>query len=753
MNESKRNKLRDKLKPALSFLLRDLGLSTQDKFRCLNPEHNDETPSMSYYKPGNTCHCFGCSKNMDVFDITMLKYGLSYIEAVDYVNKHYGHLIESENDDKLSSDTDSTVTPKKRRAVDYSEDFKRWSDNLPQTEYLAKRGISDKTANRHQVGYDPDYINKINSENGKGFVKGALMIPTSSESYTIRPTSNDKGIECRYRKMNGTHVFNLAVLGKSKKPIFVTEGEIDAMSYEEIGLDAIALCGVNFKPLIDYLKENRINCKLILSLDNDECGQAETKKLAAILDEIDVKYQIAHFWDNEHPYKDPNEALVSDRDYFRSMMYKYLDTTSDYDCRNNYESDENANDIQYNISQDTMEEFDDILSDYSIQVSSQQGETIDDEFSSSFDDLTESDETNNTQDSSQQSNTQQSDTIDDYDFWFDDTSENDDEKASDKAQQDLYQSSEASHIDEFCDTVKSAKLRSISTGFKTLDVISGGGLRSGTYVLGAMSSSGKTTFVQQVAANIAENGDRVLYFGLEMSKNELTAKNISRIVQQKRIDKGIKGKTITAGDILFDGRYKKYGSEAEKGIFEAIDYYKERIAPNLSIISSSADENRITVKGIHDEIKKQMNCLRIVYGEDKRMVVVIDYLQLLAPDSEKATDKMIVDYNMSYLQRIAASMDIPIIIISSVNRDAYGKSIEMASYKESGNIEYGADQLWGLNYSQVGKDNNAIKAAKKKYPREVEIEIIKQRLGPVGEVIKFKYYPDCDLFIEVAGKS
>ncbi|MEW5208114.1 DnaB-like helicase C-terminal domain-containing protein, partial [Bacillus cereus] len=43
-----------------------------------------------------------------------------------------------------------------------------------------------------------------------------------------------------------------------------------------------------------------------------------------------------------------------------------------------------------------------------------------------------------------------------------------------------------------------------------------GGLRTGLYVLGAISSLGKTTFVQEVVDKIAEQGEHVLFFSLEM---------------------------------------------------------------------------------------------------------------------------------------------------------------------------------------------------------------------------------------------
>ena len=38
-----------------------IGVSTQHPFNCLNPEHDDKNPSMSFdAKDGRHVHCFGC---------------------------------------------------------------------------------------------------------------------------------------------------------------------------------------------------------------------------------------------------------------------------------------------------------------------------------------------------------------------------------------------------------------------------------------------------------------------------------------------------------------------------------------------------------------------------------------------------------------------------------------------------------------------------------------------------------------------
>ncbi|TFZ14963.1 hypothetical protein E2P75_10135 [Limosilactobacillus fermentum] len=47
-----------------------LGVSTKGPFKCLNPNHMDKTPSMSFdAKDGRHVHCFGCGATWDIFDL------------------------------------------------------------------------------------------------------------------------------------------------------------------------------------------------------------------------------------------------------------------------------------------------------------------------------------------------------------------------------------------------------------------------------------------------------------------------------------------------------------------------------------------------------------------------------------------------------------------------------------------------------------------------------------------------------------
>lgn len=69
----------------------------------------------------------------------------------------------------------------------------------------------------------------------------------------------------------------------------------------------------------------------------------------------------------------------------------------------------------------------------------------------------------------------------------------------------------------------------ISTGILVFDKALNGGLANELYIMGAETSTGKSAFLMFVAQKIAEAGVDVLYFALEMGRDEFLARGISAI--------------------------------------------------------------------------------------------------------------------------------------------------------------------------------------------------------------------------------
>ena len=132
----------------------------------------------------------------------------------------------------------------------------------------------------------------------------------------------------------------------------------------------------------------------------------------------------------------------------------------------------------------------------------------------------------------------------------------------------------------------------------------------------------------------------------------------------------------------------------------------------------------------------------------KTPLVIVDYLQIIAPYNERATDKQNMDKAVLELKRISRDFKLPVIAVSSLNRMSYGQRISMEAFKESGAIEYSSDVLIGLQLRGAGEAAFDPTEAKKKNPRQIEAVILKNRNGRVGEKIEFEYYPMFNYFTE-----
>jgi replicative DNA helicase len=79
---------------------------------------------------------------------------------------------------------------------------------------------------------------------------------------------------------------------------------------------------------------------------------------------------------------------------------------------------------------------------------------------------------------------------------------------------------------------------------------------------------------------------------------------------------------------------------------------------------------------------------------------------------------------------------------------SYKEAVSMEAFKESGAVEYSSDVLIGLQLKGAGKKDFDYTAEKKKNPREIELVILKNRDGAVGNKISFDYYPMFNYFTD-----
>ena len=312
---------------------------------------------------------------------------------------------------------------------------------------------------------------------------------------------------------------------------------------------------------------------------------------------------------------------------------------------------------------------------------------------------------------------------------------------AEKKKAEYLKNSAAGYIDTFkAHITESTTTQTQATGFSGLDRILDGGLKPGLYFIGAISSLGKTTLALQIADNIAAKGRDVLIFSLEMGKDELIAKTISRLTFLQA-DNERNAKTING--ILEGARYKNYNPTEQELIADAYEEYNS-FAHHVFIHEGVGD---LGVKEIREKVQNHIDITGNI------PVIFIDYLQILAPYSDRMTDKQNTDKSVLELRRIARDFKAPVVGISSFNRSSYGSGssgrVSMSDFKESGAIEYGADVLIGLEFAAAGDDYNEQKE-KAKDPREIRLVILKNRNYKAWTNVTFKYHQKFNYFEEAA---
>ena len=604
---------------------------------------------------GNHYKCFKCGFYGDIFDLWGRLHRIaSFKERAETLAKRYGVSVggagvpQNQNQSRTEPHAQKSVYAHKRVHTDTCVDeaeleadrkrnlayYEECRKRIDQTDYPARRGLGAEVVKRFGLGYDPNYRGSTGGRAWK-----ALIIPTGDHSYIARNTDPNANDKYRYRKVGPSQILNAQALQTADRPIFICEGELDALSIIEVGGEAVGLGSTaNAHKLVSLLEGARPTQTLVLALDNDEGGRAATQRLEKELERLEIPFYRCNPYGDK---KDANDALMADRDAFADAVARA----------------------------EMMAEVE-----------------------------------------------------------------------PDAERQEYLNTSAASHLKEFLEDLQNgANTPFIPTGFQQLDAVLEGGLYEGLYIVGAISSLGKTTLITQIADQIAQGGEDVLIFSLEMARTEIMAKSISRLTLIDVLaNNGRVNDAKTTRGITTYSRYASYSPSEHEIIGKAIQTYGD-YATHIYIHEGIGD---IGVAQVREQVAKHIRYT------GKKPVVVIDYLQILAPADVRATDKQNTDKAVLELKRISRDFKIPVIGISSFNRQSYKDEVDMAAFKESGAIEYSSDVLIGLQLRGVGTAGFDVQEAKGKNPREVDLVVLKNRNGAVGKTIPYAYYPMFNLFEE-----
>lgn len=266
-------------------------------------------------------------------------------------------------------------------------------------------------------------------------------------------------------------------------------------------------------------------------------------------------------------------------------------------------------------------------------------------------------------------------------------------------------------------------LSGIPTGFVDLDNLTAGLQKSELIIIAARPSVGKTAFALNLVRHaILEEQVPVLFVSLEMARIELAERLLAC---QSRVD----SHKIRKGHLNSD--------DIEQLMVAGDSLRKARLyiddTPQRSMLQIAATARRLMKK------EEKNGGLRLI---------VIDYLQLIEPESRRDPRQEQVAQISRRLKFLARDLNIPVIALAQVNRaseDRQDHKPRLSDLRESGSIEQDADTCLMLHrpgrFDGTQEDN------------VLEVIIAKQRNGPIGDVTLtyIKQYMRYENYIADAG--
>lgn len=245
------------------------------------------------------------------------------------------------------------------------------------------------------------------------------------------------------------------------------------------------------------------------------------------------------------------------------------------------------------------------------------------------------------------------------------------------------------------------EMRGVPTGFKDLDSKLSGLQKSDLIILAARPSMGKTSFALDIARQAAiKHNIPVVIFSLEMSNQQLVDRMMAA---EAKVDAW----KLRTGGLKLDSDF-------------------ERIRDSLDTLSKApifVDDQPA------NNIMKMRGVVRRLKNERGIGLVVVDYLQLMAPVNSKNNDNVVqqVTEISRSLKHLAREFDVPVLALSQLSRavEQRGGRPRLSDLRDSGSIEQDADVVMFLHredkYKEEAEKTNI-----------VEVLIEKHRNGPTG---------------------
>ena len=260
-----------------------------------------------------------------------------------------------------------------------------------------------------------------------------------------------------------------------------------------------------------------------------------------------------------------------------------------------------------------------------------------------------------------------------------------------------------------------------STGFVTLDELTGGYHKGEVFTLGARTSHGKSAFATQSLFKIAmnegiresegEQGKVNVLFSPEMSAREI-------LLRQLAVWTKIPTKRIKTGEAT---EFELEVWREAVGVMRLLDPFIQVHAQQAPSITEIIDH----IERLHATSPRPLG------------VVMIDYLQFLSSGMSGGEGYEHTSAIIREIRNCANRLDIPIVLLSQLNRKAATATEDdppqLHELEGSGKIEARSDTVALLHRPIQDVVDSTL-------PQRARVDIVKNRNGEVGTLL-FWYYP------------
>lgn len=321
-----------------------------NNFKAKCPFHNEKTPSFFVSPDRGSYYCFGCGAKGDIFTFTEEFEGLDFRGALKVLAEKSGVELVPENH-KTRDEREKLFEVMEEASIFFEHNLSRHSES---SDYLKKRGLTDKTIKEWRIGYAPLFWNNLENhlklkgfssnemekaglvkrDNGKSYdrFRGRIIFPIFDSSGRVIAFSGriltDDGKSAKYLNSPETELFSksktLYGLDKAKLAIkkidysVLVEGQMDLiMCHQEGYLNTVASSGTSLtENHLEILR--RLSNRIIMAFDADNAGFNASMKAWKTALSLGMEVKIAELQKGF----DPAELILKNKGSWTSSLKK-----------------------------------------------------------------------------------------------------------------------------------------------------------------------------------------------------------------------------------------------------------------------------------------------------------------------------------------------------------------------------------------------------------------------------------------------